>query len=60
MKQTKAAVRSVSFPSTSRARYAYDHALQVMQFYTRNNANGVVKLAGNVLTVPYWFPVSLS
>lgn len=60
MKQNQGAVRSVSFASTSRARYHYENAVQIMAYYTRNTAKGAVKLTGNVLTVPYWFPVSLS
>lgn len=60
MKKNQGAVRSVYFTSSSRARYVYDHAVQVMAQITRNTAKDAVKLTGNVLTVPIWFPVSLS
>ncbi len=49
------AVKSVSFQSTSRAQHEYQQAIQIMGRHPQKN---LVKIVGNVVTVPVWFPFS--
>jgi hypothetical protein len=50
-----AAVKSVSFQSTSRAQHEYQQAIQIMG---RHPEKSLVKIVGNVVIVPVWFPFS--
>ena len=50
--------KSFSFQSSSRAEYAYKKAVDIINAVFFMNGEDLVKLQGNVVTVPEWFPFS--
>lgn len=55
--KTQQKSKSFSFQSSTRAQHVYEQALQIVSTFF-SNAAGLVKITGNVVTVPDWFPFS--
>jgi hypothetical protein len=56
MKKNKpGTTKSVSFTSTARAQHEYEQAVQVM---AKHPEKSLVRIIGNIVVVPVWYPFS--